>query len=63
VAEVVDADVDSGGLDDGQPDEGGESVPGDRGALAGGEQQIVRTEVPGGDRVEVRARDLRPPSV
>ena len=53
MAEVVDADVgvDTGGLDCGQPDAGAECVPRDRGAVAGGEQQIVGTEAPGGDRV------------
>ena len=53
VAEVVDADVevDSGGFDGGAPDAGAEGVPGDRGALAGREQQIVGTQAPGGDPV------------
>ena len=39
VAEVVDADVevDTGGLDGGQPDAGAEGVPRDRGAVAGGD--------------------------
>ena len=37
-------------FDGGQPDAGAEGVPRDRRAVAGREQQIVRTEVPGGDR-------------
>ena len=46
VAQVVDADVevDAAGLDGGQPDAGAEGVAGDRGAVAGGEQQVVGTE-------------------
>ena len=46
MAEVVDADVevDAGGFDGGQPDAGAEGVAGDRGAVAGREQQVTGLE-------------------
>ena len=52
VAQVVDADVevDARGGDGGSPDPGAEGVPGDGGAVAGGEQQVTGPEPPVGDR-------------
>jgi hypothetical protein len=58
VSEVVNADweIDPAGLDRGKPDAGAEGVAGDRGAAAGGEEQVVVADAVGldvvGDAVE-----------